>query len=115
VRGLVADNGAAIELRQSRHLKNIVEQDHRSFKRRTRPMIGIRSFSLRTRVITDIETMHTTHKGSSASPADWPFRQPTASTAWPPHKFLAGTALSLPAAPAATEPLGRYSSNLRPT
>ena len=30
--GLIADSGAAIELRQSKYLNNIVEQDHRAIK-----------------------------------------------------------------------------------
>ena len=30
VRGLVADSGRAIELRQSEYLNNLVEQDHRA-------------------------------------------------------------------------------------
>ena len=43
VRGLMADSGLAIELRQSKYLNNIVEQDHRAIKRRVRPMMGFKS------------------------------------------------------------------------
>ncbi|RZL92968.1 MAG: IS6 family transposase, partial [Variovorax sp.] len=32
VRGLIADSGVTIELRQSKYLNNLVEQDHRSVK-----------------------------------------------------------------------------------
>ena len=41
VRGVIADSGAAIELGQSKYLNNLVEQDHRAIKRRTRPMMGL--------------------------------------------------------------------------
>ena len=44
VRGLVADSGVAIELRQSKYLNNLVEQDHRAIKRRTRPMLEFQDF-----------------------------------------------------------------------
>ena len=43
VRGLLEDSGLAIELRQSKYLNNIVEQDHRAIKRRVRPMMGFKS------------------------------------------------------------------------
>lgn len=51
VHGLVDDSGVAIELRQSKYLNNLIEQDHRAVKRRTRPMlqgdcITNRSFSV---------------------------------------------------------------------
>lgn len=40
VHGLIADSGVTIELRQSKYLNNPVEQDHRSVKRRIRPIMG---------------------------------------------------------------------------
>ena len=58
VRGSVADSGMAIELRQSEYLNNLVGQDHRAIKRRTRPMMGFKSFWSATRIIAGIETMH---------------------------------------------------------
>jgi transposase-like protein len=42
VRGIIADSGAPIELRQSKYLNNLVEQDHRAVKRRVRPMMGFK-------------------------------------------------------------------------
>ena len=63
VRGLVADSGATIELRQSKYLNNLVEQDHRAVKRRVRPMMGFKSFTSATRLIAGIETMHMVRKG----------------------------------------------------
>lgn len=44
VRGLVKVSGLHIDLRQSKYLNNIVEQDHRAIKRRVRPMMGFKSF-----------------------------------------------------------------------
>jgi putative transposase len=44
VQGLIADSDLAIELRQSKHLNNLIEQDHRAVKRRTRPMLGFKEF-----------------------------------------------------------------------
>jgi transposase-like protein len=54
VRGLIADRGAAIGLRQSKDLNNVVEQDHRTIKRITRPMIGFKSFRSAVRIIAGI-------------------------------------------------------------
>jgi len=44
VRVLVEDSGLLMELRQSKYLNNIVEQDHRAIKRRLRPMLGLKTF-----------------------------------------------------------------------
>ena len=41
---LQTDSGLPIELRQSKYLNNLVEQDHRDVKRITRPMLGFKSF-----------------------------------------------------------------------
>jgi transposase-like protein len=46
VRGLIADSGATIELRQSKYPNNLVGQDHRSVKRRIRPTMGFKSFAV---------------------------------------------------------------------
>ena len=63
VRGLIADSGVAIELRQSKYMNNLVEQDHRSVKPRIRPMMGFKSFHCAGRLIAGIETMHMIKKG----------------------------------------------------
>lgn len=68
VRGLIADSGVAIELRQSRYLNNIVEQDHRAIKRRTRPMMGFKSFWSARRILAGIETMHMIKKEQMRCP-----------------------------------------------
>ena len=61
--GLRADTGAAIGLRQSKYLNNIVEQDHRAVKRVVRPMLGFKSFRCASILIAGIETMHMIKKG----------------------------------------------------
>jgi putative transposase len=55
-RALVADSGADIELRQCKYLNNIVEQARRAIKRRTRPMMGFKSFRSAVKIIAGIET-----------------------------------------------------------
>jgi transposase-like protein len=62
-RSLITDSGVAIELRQSKYLNNVVEQDHRAVKRRVRPMMGFKSFWSAARLIAGIETMHMIRKG----------------------------------------------------
>ena len=63
VQSLVADTGLTIELRQSKYLNNLIEQDHRAIKRRTRPMMGFGAFHTATKLIAGIETMHAIKKG----------------------------------------------------
>ncbi len=63
VHSLVEDSGVAIELRQSKYLNNLVEQDHRAIKQRVRPMLGFKSFCSAAKIIAGIETMHMIKKG----------------------------------------------------
>ena len=63
VRGIIVDSGAPIELRQSKYLNNLVEQDHRAIKRRVRPMMGFKEFHSAARLIAGIDTMHMIKKG----------------------------------------------------
>jgi putative transposase len=58
-----ADSGLCIEMRQSKYLNNIVEQDHRAIKRVTRSMLGFKSFRCARILIAGIETMHMIRKG----------------------------------------------------
>ena len=44
-------------------MNNIVEQDHRSVKRLTRPMLGFKSFWAARCTIAGIEVMHAIRKG----------------------------------------------------
>jgi len=53
----------AIVIRHSKYLNNIVEQDHRSVKRLTRPMLGFKSFWAACCTIAGIEVMHAIRKG----------------------------------------------------
>ena len=50
-------------LRQCRYLNNIVEQDHRTVKRRARLAMGYGSFRTAWRTLQGIETMHMINKG----------------------------------------------------
>jgi putative transposase len=68
VNGLVADSGLAIELRQSKYLNNLIEQDHRAIKRIVRPMLGFKDFDCARRLIAGIETMHMLKKGQLDCP-----------------------------------------------
>jgi len=68
IEGMRADSGADIELRQSKYLDNIVEQDHRAIKRIVRPMLGFKSFRCASILIAGIETMHMIKKGQLDRP-----------------------------------------------
>ena len=52
-----------IEVRQIKYLNNIVEQDHRTVKRVTKPMLGFKSFHAAGNVLAGIELMHMIRKG----------------------------------------------------
>jgi transposase, IS6 family len=51
------------QLRQSKYLNNIVEQDHRFIKRRVNPGLGFFSFKTARRTIGGFETMNMIQKG----------------------------------------------------
>ena len=65
-----ADSGLVIELRQSKYLNNIVEQDHRAIKRITRPMLGFKTFRCARILIAGIEVMHMIRKGQLGDSKD---------------------------------------------
>jgi len=52
-----------IEIRQIKYLNNVVEQDHRFIKKRTRPMLGFKSFNSAKITITGIENIRMIQKG----------------------------------------------------
>jgi len=52
-----------IVVRQVKYLNNIVEQDHRAIKRRTRPMLGFKDFRCARILLSGIELMHMISKG----------------------------------------------------
>jgi len=45
------------------YLNNIVEQDHRFIKKKTKQMMGFKSFDTAQKTISGIEVMHMIHKG----------------------------------------------------
>jgi IS6 family transposase len=51
------------ELRQVKYLNNLIEQDHRFIKRRTRPGLGFFSFDTAQRTLAGYETMNSIRKG----------------------------------------------------
>jgi putative transposase len=58
-----ADREVPIKIRQSKYLNNLVEQDHRAIKRRTRPMLGFKTFRCARILLGGIEVMHMIAKG----------------------------------------------------
>jgi len=57
------DHGTSIEIRKTKYLSNLVEQDRRGVKWITRPMLGFKSFSAAQSTLTGIELMHMLRKG----------------------------------------------------
>ncbi len=51
------------QLRQSKYLNNIIEQDHRNIKRIVKPMMGFKSFNSARRTLSGIEAMNMIRKG----------------------------------------------------
>ena len=58
-----AERETPIRIRQTKYLNNIVEQDHRAIKRRTRPMLGLKNFRCARILLSGIEVMHMIAKG----------------------------------------------------
>jgi putative transposase len=58
-----AAHGTTITIRQIKYLNNMVEQDHRSVKRVTNPMLGFKSFAAAQSTLIGIELMHMLRKG----------------------------------------------------
>jgi hypothetical protein len=81
-----AEHEADIELRQSKYLNNIVEQDHRAIKRIARPMLGFKSFRCASILIAGIETMHMIRKGQTAPKAK-PCPRQFSSTPWQSERW----------------------------
>jgi transposase-like protein len=52
-----------VEVRQIKYLNNIIEQDHRFIKKRTKPMLGFKSFCFARITITGIENIRMIQKG----------------------------------------------------
>ncbi|WP_233849422.1 IS6 family transposase [Paraburkholderia sp. HD33-4] len=58
-----AERATPIKVRQVKYPNNIVEQDHRAIKRRTRSMMGFKDFRCARIILSGIETMHMIRKG----------------------------------------------------
>jgi putative transposase len=52
-----------IEIRQNKYLNNIIEQDHRFIKKRTKPMLGFKNFQSAKITIAGIENIRMIQKG----------------------------------------------------
>ncbi|NVO57934.1 IS6 family transposase [Rhodobacteraceae bacterium B1Z28] len=63
-----------IEVVRRKYLNNIIEQDHRFIKRRTRPMLGFKSFASAASVLAGIELGNMIRKGQF-TPGLRPFQQ----------------------------------------
>ena len=63
IRRYNAEHGTAIVIRQVKYLNNILEQDHRTVKRVTRPMLGFKSFETAQCTLAGVELMHMLRKG----------------------------------------------------
>jgi transposase-like protein len=68
IEGVNSDACLDIELRRSKYLNNMVEQDHRGIKRITNPMLGFESFWSARIIIAGIEVMHMISKGQLRCP-----------------------------------------------
>jgi transposase-like protein len=55
--------GEETELRQSKYLNNVIEQDHRHIKRIVKPMMGLKTFNSARRTLSGIEAMNMIRKG----------------------------------------------------
>lgn len=64
----------SIAMVRIKYLNNIIEQDHRFIKRRTRPMLGFKSFDAATSAIAGIEVVNMIRKGQFM-PELRPFQQ----------------------------------------
>jgi transposase-like protein len=55
-----------MKLRSSKYLNNLIEQDHRGIKSRTRPMLGFKNFASAAITIAGIELLRRIHKDQFA-------------------------------------------------
>jgi putative transposase len=69
-----AERETPIRIRQTKYLNNIIEQDHRAIKRRTRSILGFKNFRCARILLGGIEMMHMIRKGQmqggSQAPAE---------------------------------------------
>jgi putative transposase len=58
-----ADRETPIKICRPKYLNNLVEQDHRAIKRRTRPMLGFKTFRCARILLAGVELVHMIAKG----------------------------------------------------
>ena len=63
LKAINAKRETPIKIRQQKYLNNLVEQDHRAIKRRTRTMMGFKNFRCARIILGGIEIMHMIRKG----------------------------------------------------
>ena len=82
VTSIQADSGLHIEMRQSKYLNKLSEQDRRAVKRMARPMLGFKTLRCARILLAGIELMHMIRNGQlgavkdPASSAANPFYSP---------------------------------------
>jgi transposase-like protein len=81
-----AGRGKRIVARQVKYLNNILEQDHRAIKRRSRPILGFKDFRCARILLSGLELMHMIRKGQMKTTA-WNNPLHSSSTPWQ-HKLL---------------------------
>jgi len=64
-----------IEIRQIKHLNNVVEQDHRFIKRISKPTLGFKAFYSASATLIGIELHHMLSKGQHKEAANMPVYQ----------------------------------------
>ncbi|CDG16363.1 protein of unknown function [Xenorhabdus doucetiae] len=79
----VKSNNYAIVIRKNKYLNNLIEQEHRFVKRRTRPMLGFKNFRRSQTVLAGIELVNILRKRQYSQRSENPispvafFYQPT--------------------------------------
>jgi putative transposase len=81
LQALNAEREAPIRIRQKKYLNNVIEQDHRAIKRRTRPMLGFKDFRCARIILGGIKFMHMIVKGQMTDGASRKL-PPSSSTRW---------------------------------
>lgn len=69
IKGVNDDACLDIELRQSKYLNSLVEQDHQAVKRIVDPMLGLKFFWSAQKLNVGIETLHMIRNGQISCPA----------------------------------------------
>ena len=60
--GFESSSRSRLQVRSSKYLNNLIEQDHRGIKSRTRPMLGFKNFSSAAITISGVELLRRIHK-----------------------------------------------------